>query len=447
MTAQAGLLTFLFGATLAVLILLAPILLILGLARFVTLGTDRPYRALSVLVRHWTGQLHFLVAEGLRRNPKRSSALAILVAFSLAFAVFVVSLVGAVEANEMRVARTAVGGELFLDAGNADRSDLESLVSEPGVAAVAVADFIPSDEGVLVAVNAPSYAETVPWLDGYYFLEGDAGSVRSLASRGGAIANAEIASALRIHAGDPLILRIPAGRTEYVVVFRVVAVVRALPGLQPSGGATDAARTIFVDIATLRAQNATIYPSTGPGRRAILRTQPGTDPHVIARSLEDRWSGHAVVLDDVLSSERSDPFRASLFGHLFTQAGLAVLIMVLAVSLTAFASGVEREGEFATILARGLDRRGLAALLFGEGISVGLLGALLAVPVAVVFLWVFLRLYETARPSLLPMEFVLPVSAWSFLVAALGAVALGTLLAGVRLGRLNLPRVLKLRGM
>ncbi|HKZ64606.1 MAG TPA: FtsX-like permease family protein, partial [Thermoplasmata archaeon] len=141
------------------------------------------------------------------------------------------------------------------------------------------------------------------------------------------------------------------------------------------------------------------------------------------------------------------PFRNAFFGLLFTQASLAVLILVAAVTLSTYSSGIEREGEFATIAARGLGARGLVALLLGEGLSVSLVGTLVAVPTVLVFLWAFVRFEDIATPQSLALEFAIGWPAWALLGAALASATGGTLLAGLRLRRMNLPAILKLRGM
>ncbi|TLZ83670.1 MAG: FtsX-like permease family protein [Methanobacteriota archaeon] len=448
---QAGILQFLLGALLAVLIALAPVLLILGVARYVTLGTDRPYRGLARMVRPWLGQLDFLVAEGLRRNPRRSSNLAVLTAFALTFAMFVVSLAAIVDAQTSRVARTIVGGDVRFDSGGITAGDLANLSARPDVRGATVVDFISSNYGVLAAINGSDYARTVTWLDSYYFEEGGPGVVASLASTNGAIPNAAAASALGLRIGDQLVLNvvIGGGRTAhlYAVIVKVVAVVMALPGLQRSGDAIDFNPTIVVDRQTLEASGLTELPLTSPGERLILRTQSAEDPHVVARYLEDRWSGTAIVYQDFLESLRDDPFRAALFGLLYTEAGLAVFVVILAVASAAYASGVEREGELATIVSRGFDRRRLTLLLLGEGSAVGVIGSVLAIPTTLVLLWAFLRTEALIAPYSLPMEFVVPLTTWILLLATLGGIAIGSVLAGLRLRWMNLPKVLKLRGL
>ncbi len=448
---QAGILQFLLGALLAVLIALAPVLLILGVARYVTLGTDLPYRGLARMVRPWLGQLDFLVVEGLRRNPRRSSNLAVLTAFALAFAMFAVSLAGIVDAQTTRIARTTVGGDLVFDSGGISATDLANLSARPDVVSATKVDFIPSNYGVLAAINSSDYLRTVPWLDSYYFTEGNPASVASLVSSGGAIPNAAAAKALGLHVGDQLVLNIVlgGGRTAhlYAVDVKVVAVVSALPGLQRSGTAIDLSPTVVVDLQTLETSGLTELTLTSPGERLILRTQTGVDPHPLAKYLEDRWSGTAIVYEDLLESLHADPFRASLFGLLYTEAGLAVFVAVLAVASAAYASGAEREGELATIVSRGFDRRRLTLLLLGEGGAVGVIGASLAVPTTLVVLWAFLRTAALIAPYAVPMEFTVPPTTWLLLLGAMGGIALGSILAGFRLRWMNLPRVLKLRGL
>ncbi len=448
---QGGLLQFLFGAVLTVLVVLAPVLLIVGVARYVTLGTDRPYRSLARVVRPWLGELDFLVVEGLRRNPRRSSNLAVIVAFALAFAMFVVSLAGVVEAHEIRIARTAVGGDLFFDSGGVPQPYLANLSAQPTVQALALVDYIPSNYGILATINSTQFLQTVPGLDAYYFLEGDPSSVSSLIAKSGAIPNSAAARALGLHMGDPLVLNIAVGGGRaahvYTVQVNVVAVVTSLPGLQRSGTSVDLTPIVVVDRQTLATSGLLDYPLSPPGERLIVRLKPGVDPHALAKSLEDQWSGTATVYEDLLASMRADPFRASLVGQLYTEAGLSVFVAVLAVSAVAYASGVEREGEFATVVSRGLPRGRLAVLLFGEGIAVGVIGALPAIPMVLVLLWALLKVSAILTPYTLPMEFLVPWSAWFLLAGTLGAVALGSLLAGIRLRWMNLPKLLKLRGM
>ncbi|MGQ0796979.1 MAG: FtsX-like permease family protein [Methanobacteriota archaeon] len=444
---SAGFVPFLAGALRVVGIVAGPIFLVLGVARIVTLGTDRPYRATARLVRPWARDMDFLVAEGLKRNPRRSSNLVVVAAFGLGFAMFVVSLLGSVSASEVRSARGAVGGDLFFETASATRADLTGLRTTPGVADVAVAEFLPSNYGVLVAIDLANYTRVAPGGDPYYVLDGPPSAVASLPGSGAAVVNDVAARHFRLRVGDPLAVVILSGRFFDSFQTRVAAVVRDLPGLQPNGEATDPRDRVVVDVAVLESNGVVGYPLVAPNRRAIVRTEAAADPRDVARSLEAAWPGRAVLFDDVLAALRADPFRASLIGHLYTQAGLAVAVLIVAVGLTVFLTGIERDGEFATIAARGLDGRGVAALLFGEGLVVAALGAVLAVPAAFVSLAVFLGLYNVGARASLALELTVPATAWLLLAGAFGATLGGAFLAAARLRRIDLPRILKLRGL
>ncbi len=449
---QAGILQFLLGAALSVLLVFAPVLLLVGVARYVTLGTDRPYRALAQVVRPWLGEMEFLVVEGLRRNPRRSSNLAVLVAFALAFAMFVVCLAGTVESHAVRVAETSVGGDLAFDSAGVSPTYLANLSASADVRALALVDFVPSNYGTLVVINATQYLKAVPWLDGYYFSAGDPSAVAGLEVQSGAIANTAAARNLGLHLGDSLVINIISGGGRsgaqiYTILVQVTGIVTALPGLQRSGQDVDLSPVVVVDAQSLLTAGLFAPPLTTPYQRLLVRTTPGVDARVLAKSLEDQFSGTATVYADVLAGLQSDPFRAALLGQLYTEAGLSVLVAVLAVSSVAYASGVEREGEFATVVSRGFDRRRLSVLLFGEGFAVGIIGALPAIPMVLVILWAFLRVAAIVTPYALPLEFLVPTTAWLLLLATLASVAVGSLVAGIRLRWMHLPNVLKLRGI
>lgn len=447
---QGGLVSFLLGGIVTVLLVLAPILLILGVARYVTLGTNRPYRAVARLVRPWLGELDFLVVEGVRRAPRRSSTLAVLVAFALAFAMFIVSLAGIVASQNARVAHTVVGADLAFTTQGLDASSWANLTGLPGVATAVPVYYLPSNYGALAAFNATDYLTAVPDVDAYYFTEGSPADLATLFGAGGALANAAGAKRMGLHLGDPVILNILVGTGRsahiYTVHVKITGVVLALPGLQQSGAEVDTDPLLFVDTETLTAWGLTGYPSVPPGERVLVRTASGADPHAVAKAIEDRWPVTATVYADLLAAKGADPFQAALLGQLYTDAGLSVLVAVLAVSVMAYASAADREGEFATVLARGVTRRQLNMLLFGEALAVGLVGALPAVPMVLIFLWAFLRASTFVAPLALPLEFQVPGAAWILLAGALGALLVGSLLAGVRLRWMNVPKVLKLRG-
>lgn len=449
---QAGILQFLLGAGLTVLLVLAPVLLLAGVARYVTLGTDRPYRALARIVRPWLGEMDFLVVEGLRRNPRRSSNLAILVAFALAFAMFVVCLAGTVESHAVRVAETTTGADFAFDSSGVPASAVANLSAAPEVQAVALAEFVPSNYGTLVVINATQYVKAVPWLDAYYFTAGDPSAVSGLAVQSGAVVNVVAARNLGLHLGDPLVLNVVSGGGRsgaqiFTILVQVTGIATALPGLQRSGQDVDLSASIVVDEQSILTAGLFVPPLISPYERLIVRMSAGADAHALAKSLEDRWSGTATLYADVVAGLQSDPFRAALLGQLYTEAGLSVLVAVLAVSSVAYASGVEREGEFATVVSRGFDRRRLSVLLFGEGFAVGVIGALPAIPMVLVVLWAFLRVAAIVTPYALPLEFLVPTNAWLLLLATLASVAVGSLIAGIRLRWMHLPSVLKLRGI
>lgn len=443
----AGGIPFLVDTLRAVVVVTGPVFLVLGVARIVTLGTSRPYRACARLVRPWARDLDFLVAEGLQRNARRSSNLVVVAAFGLGFALFIVGLLGSVEASEIRYARGVVGGDLTFETAAATRPDLEAVRSEAGVAALAVAEFLPSNYGTLIVVDAAAYAQAAGAVDAYYFRAGPSEALPSLGTSGGAIVHEATARSFRLRLGDPLAVTILSGRFTDSFQADVVAIAGDLPGLQPNGDATDPTNRIIVDFATMEANEIVGYPLREPYRRAVIRMEPGGDARALAENLEDRWPGRSVLLEDVLAALRGDPFHASLVGHLYTQAGLAVAVLVVAVGVTVYLTGVERDGEFATVAARGLDGRGLSALLFGEGLVVAILGTLLALFAAFVALAMFLRLQGLSAGTSLGLEPTVPPAAGVLLLGTLATTLAGVFLASIRLRRTDVPRVLKLRGL
>src|SRR5438552_205026 len=92
----------------------APILLAVGLVRYLTRGTTKVYRALARLLRPFLGKVEPLVDKNLARAPRRASNIAMIVTFAMAFLVAMPVLTASSEAYLDEQARWGTPSDIVM---------------------------------------------------------------------------------------------------------------------------------------------------------------------------------------------------------------------------------------------------------------------------------------------------------------------------------------------
>ena len=437
---------FLLGFSASILAPLAPFFLAIGLARYLTRGTTRPYRGIARLIRRPLGELHILVDRNLARAPRRSSNTAMIVTFAVAFVLAVQTFAASADAyREDGVLRSAPSDfvvEATFHEGLFNASTRASLEAVPGVDAVTAVMPLSSNRGWAVFFESTMYLSTVPWLEARHLGGADPQDLmRTLGTGDRFAANDLFRTSYGLRIGDliPFLVDLPAG--EAWVNATLSAIVPSLPGLSSpfQWGSTVA----YLDLSAL-----------GPGfdRSAVssgaylISLAPGTDGIAVARDVSDVFGGSLVVRSqaEVRKELAAEPMSTGVFGYLRSQGQLAVVLVVVAVGLLVYSAAAERRDELATLVARGAGPRAVARIVMAEGLVVSILGLLLGLMAGLVTAGAFLGLLSVLVPEGIP--FVVPVDVLFPLPAVVLGVWLASYLGALAIQRMDVPRVLKLRG-
>src|SRR3990172_779992 len=190
-----SLLGVLAGPLFFVMLPFAPFLLLIGLTRLLTRATPRFYQAAARLLRPFARNLHHLISQNLRRNPRRASNIALLIALGLAFGIFVLSLNSSFIVREVRILRASIGADMAGLSPIGDETFEDNVTRVAGVAAVTSILPIPA----LPSLSPPTYsrpdlfaldprtffATTAP--EPWYFLDGDPGPAQRVLSTAGEV--------------------------------------------------------------------------------------------------------------------------------------------------------------------------------------------------------------------------------------------------------------------
>src|SRR5437870_3431200 len=161
----------------------------------------------------------------------------------------------------------------------------------------------------------------------------------------------------------------------------------------------------------------------------------------------DRGPDSAIRNPDLANAS---PFVRALSGFIGMEIAFVVLILTAGVGLILYAASLERDVEFAGIIARGSSGWQTAELLVGEAFVIILVGLTIGVGVGLgtaFFATNWLATGPAGVPtSPVPYFFVFPWTALLLVLGAPAAMLLAALLVSVRTAHINLAKVLKLRG-
>src|SRR5438093_774628 len=361
----------------------APILLAVGLVRYLTRGTTKVYRALARLLRPFLGKVEPLVDKNLARAPRRASNIAMIVTFAMAFLVAMPVLTASSEAYLDEQARWGTPSDIVVSMssfgsgrGAADLRSSEQAGAIAGVAGVTpVFEVSPTGPGTIWVFNASSYLGTVPWLEPRHLLGVDPRQLMQDLVKGDALAaNPEFQRVSGLRVGDPVSLSVADLNGSVAATFtgRFAALVPTLPGM--SYGPTWP--QWYVDFSALPPG---VIERLGRLSQLFVALTPGADSARVVASLRALFGENAYIRtsEEALRIELANPVRAGTFQYLETQSQLAAILMVLGIGLLVFSAASARRNELVTLVARGLGPQLAARLVMAEGWIVALLGILL----------------------------------------------------------------------
>jgi len=449
-----NLLTFLMGVIPFLLLPFVPLMLIVGSTRLLTRGTGKVYDWFSHAAKPLVGELYHIIRRNLSRNPRRSSNVAIIIALGIAFGTFTLSTLATQDAHTVREIRAQVGADMAVHPIDSQRNLEPNLTAVPGVAGAAL---IRSFYSVNVNYCCPTvfgfdpksyFAVAQP--ESWYFLDGNSESARNVLSTTGQvlISQAYFNQAF-VEVGDPIYLSetiMNSNNTVLVVQVNVTVggVVRSLPGT--SFGSSLA---IFGSLDTLAPlQSGASYSHSDV---YLVDLAPGASWRTVKPVItSDPNVGYVAVADEQIEALTSNPFARALYQFISMELVFIGIILTVGIGLILYAASLERDVEFAAIIARGSSGWQTAKLLVGEAFVIMLVGLAIGASVGIGTAF-FATQFITAGPPgslapLVPYFFVFPLEALLLVLLGPAAMLLSAVLVSLRTARMNVAQVLKLRG-
>jgi len=461
-------LLFFLAPVLALMIPVAPVLLLIGTIRLLTRATGKVYEWASLVFKPFAKNLHHVISRNLSRNPRRSANVAVIIGLGIAFAVFSLSILASQATHDELALRNSIGADASV-APFMDAPDLAARIAAvPGVAGVtrveyssAQADFCCPSTVVLDPATYFHVAQPAP-----FYFQSPVGSEEAkeiLATPGQALVSKAYYDSAYLEVGDRITLRYSdynesGSFQEFQLNLTVGGVVRGLPpaygGFGPGPGIfSDMPMAIYVGEGTYGPFAKAIRDFLGPGFSARF----GTTVYLVDLTPEADWpqvkmkfldlGGSVRIYEEEREALTSNPFVRSFRGFMDIQIAFIGVILTAGLGLVIYAASLERDQEFASMIARGCSGWQAAALLVGEAVAILLIGAAVGIAVGVGTAFAALQFIQpTTTESLIPYALVVPGDAVLFLGLAPLAMVLTAVLIAARTARMNVARVLKTRG-
>ncbi|MFQ5873523.1 MAG: ABC transporter permease, partial [Dehalococcoidia bacterium] len=392
--------------------------------------------------------------------PRRSSNVAIISALGLAFGVFSLAILASQQAYQREVVRASVGADAVVFAASDDSTFGENLTRIPGVVGASQVLDLPASPlfccAQVFALEPETFfdiADPEPW-----YFEGLAldEAKELLAAEGTVLISKAYHESAFVYVGDKITVEtrevfLPGnGEPDPPVRVNVTVggVIRGLPGLPSTEGLTQG-NAIYGSVATF---SHLLEGLTGITiARHYLALEASADWEGVRSVALEQGAFDVRVYEEELERMFADPFQQAVLGFMRMQILFIVAVLTAGLGLVIYASSLERDTEFASISARGSSGWQMAGLLTGEALSIMIIA--IAIGSSVGFLAAYLTtetliLGPTGVPieRLVPFSLVLPVEALLLVALTPLAMIIVTLLVSWRVARLNIGKVLKLRG-
>ena len=461
------------GSLLLITLPITPILLIIGATRLLTRSSGRVYEATARLLRPFARNLEYVVSRNLSRNPRRSSNIAIIIALGLGFGIFIVTALGSQQVTQAQQIRASVGADVsagvpyngLMNVSASAAGFAANLSAVPGIAEIShilplstTISPSPSVQGASAFAVDPSTYFAVSQPASFYFE--DPGSMAAaqqvLATNGEVLITHNFANDAALQIGDTMILSLSTninGTPQfYSAMVHVGGIVRYLPGTGSSyfglGTAPDA---VYGSYATLKSIVAAQDLTGGyyGGNRYLASLAPGADWKTVKADIMTLGSVDVVVYQEQLDLTANNAFASSFLGFIRMEIAFIVVILTAGLGLIIYAASLERTVEFAGITARGSSGWQTAGLLVGEAVAIMLIGVIMGFVVGLLTGYLSVSFTTPSfggGESVVPSLFVFPLDGLLLLVLAPVAMIGTTVLVAWRIARMNVARVLKMRG-
>src|SRR3989449_896065 len=443
-----------------VIVLTPSIFLIVGTTRLLTRSTGRVYEWTARVCKPFAKNLYYVISRNLRRNPRRSANVAVIIALGIAFGMFILVTFSSQLAYQERQARATIGADISVDSPPLDSGFSANLTALPEVAGATrvlsvgasppyyYASVYALDPATFFAVTNPE-----PW----YFREIGPDAARQILATPGQVLVTETYlqnAFLAVGDGIPLQASVFNGNdyTTVTVNTTIGGTVRGLPGTAYYGfGLPNAIYGSAETFGPLLGSDNTGSPQIPRSEeRYLVALRAGADWRTAKADITALGASSVSVAAEQIEQLRSNPVFRAFFGFIELEMAFMVVILTAGLGVILYAATLERDVELAAIRARGASGWQTAGLLIGEASSIMLIGLIVGTGIGVLTAYLSTTLISagpgTAGEGPLPRLFTLSIQGLLLLFPAPAAMLLTSFAVTIRVARMDIARVLKLRG-
>jgi ABC-type antimicrobial peptide transport system permease subunit len=446
-----------------------PFLLSLSIVRLTTRSSHRLYAKLTLLVKPWTKELHYLVDRNIVRNPKRASNLAVIISLALTFGLFISVTMESTLAYQRELVKYDVGADVKMTGYWSDPDgtqglsfrNLSSVGSIVGVDELVMyrtlyltsdIDYLSYHSMQAIIMDTTNYSDVVHPSD-FYFVGSGNEVLKQLKNNGTALMSRDFAISEDILVGDAFLVYVVlppdpnsmTGSYDYIpLVITIVGLVKGLPGISTP--------TLIMDESSLSYVPESNLTRGGYEIGFLFNTEQGVDPHVVADDVDRTVTAAGVslyytsIMVDEIDRLNKDMSFGALSDFLYMEYALSMAIMSVGVGLIIFVAVSDREQELACIMARGSSGSQMRKILMGESVSLMSLGLIVGTAVGLVTAYLFNTLMDGGSGGVVERTMVFTFVSWAAIGIAIASLLIASLVATSRAGKLKLAEVLRIRG-
>ena len=440
-----------------------PFILSLAVVRLLTRGSRRIYSKLTILVKPWTKELHYLVDKNIVRNPRRASNLGVIIALAVAFGLFISITMESAIAGQLAEVKQELGTDVKvtgypnMPTRNMSIEVLDQISQLDGVerSAIFMRIYAVSSSTVygigadVLLVDASDYRAAVSPSDSYFIH--DHSSILDDLRGQMCLVEKDYADELSILVGDRLVVTAETYTNvtnmgyetlRWSYSMSVIGIVKTLPGLSSQ---------IIADRTSVDWIPAQYLPEVVQSVGALIKVKSGANSSVVADAAAEvfqkaRLSAYPQVLKEEVDALKHDPAYGSLADFLYMEYGMSIAIMSVGVGLIIFVSVSDREHELACIMARGSSGSQMRKILVGESFSLMILGVVVGASVGIITAYLFNTLTQSGFGSGAPQTMVFTYVSLALLAVSILSLVAASFVATARAGKMKLAEVLRIRG-
>jgi len=466
-----------------ILMPLFPFFIIFSITRLITKKATKVYDYISRVTKYLTKDLWYLINKNITRNPRRSIGITTIIALSLAFGIFISTTIDTNDVFDRRVIEAEVGADImFKPYIMYDPTVYESILNETMINKplfyyqqefVNLSDNLTRIEGIdditettgysgipvpiskdntpnLYLINVSTYYNTVKPDDYFFMGENPKKILSKLKKENSILIDDFYAEEEGYSIGDDIPIKI----SNQYIKLKIVGIVRVLPGVPDE--IEVGYRFSYNFYADVNSKLSKLLKDRFDYNKFLIRVKSNYNHFKIVDSIYKNTSFYSnnnlsFYIEDLRVKQReldiikNDPELNSINAFLRTEYIFTIMIITIGLGLLIYVAGIERKQEMGSILSRGASRKQIKYLYFGEGVTTLILGLILGVITGFLASIGFNSLLFTQN-SQIEREFIVSIITISIIIIPIVVLFIVTYAISIVISKIELYKVLKLRG-